>query len=118
MRDSPWRKCVERWLIVNSPILRPGAMRPVVSQPRIAAYPPGATYGPMFLRDFELVWMLRGVADWTCTDGRAMRLRPGIVLLVPPGRQHHFTWDQRRACRHAFIHFQLEPSCDWTGWPL
>jgi len=103
---------------MNSPILRPDAMRPVVGQPRIADYPPGATYGPMFLRDFELVWMLRGVADWTCTDGRAMRLRPGLVLLVPPGRQHHFTWDQRRACRHAFLHFQLEPPCDWTGWPL
>ncbi|HVX45214.1 MAG TPA: AraC family transcriptional regulator [Mycobacteriales bacterium] len=103
---------------MNSIDLRPAALGITAIRPSVADYPAGATYGPMTIGDFELVWMLRGVADWTCDDGRAMQLRPGVVLLVPPGSRHHFTWDRRRACRHGYIHFRIDSRYDRTAWPL
>ena len=103
---------------MNSPGIRPARLRITASRPAIANYPAGATYGPQLLGDFELVWMLRGVAEWSRDDGGELKLRPGVVLLVPPGSRHRFTWDRRRASRHAFVHFRLRTRDNWAGWPL
>jgi AraC-like DNA-binding protein len=57
--------------------------------------------------DFEFVWMLRGQAVFVTAAGE-VPLPPGRLLLVPPGVRHSFTWDQRRASRHGYVHFRPE----------
>lgn len=59
------------------------------------------------IHDYEFVWMLRGQAHLVTADAQA-RLVPGHLLLVPPGIEHGFRWDQRRASRHGYVHFQPE----------
>lgn len=88
--------------------------------PEVAHYPPGATFGPRTLGDFEFVWLLSGAARWT-GDGTGTDLRPGMLLLVRPGVRDHFAWDPDAPTRHAYVHFDLEhPGTlgDPTGWPL
>jgi hypothetical protein len=36
----------------------------VTISPALAYYPPGASYGPRTLTDFELVWLRTGSAQW------------------------------------------------------
>jgi AraC family transcriptional regulator len=81
-------------------------MRAFVSmqRPAIADYPAGARLATRVLDDYELVWMLRGQATLR-TDDNALELRPGLVLLIPPGVRHGFEWDIRRPCRHGYVHF-------------
>jgi hypothetical protein len=59
------------------------------------------------LDDCELVWMLHGRARLTSEHGD-LPLRPGQLLLLPPGVRHGFTWDRTRASRHGYVHFGLE----------
>ena len=77
--------------------------------PSVADYPPGARTGPRVIDDFEFVWMLRGQA-LVLTGDEELALTPGHLLLVPPGVRHGFVWDQHRASRHGFVHFQPEPA--------
>lgn len=41
-----------------------GGIRLVMSGWGVAVYPPGATFGPRQLEDFEFVWLLQGTAEW------------------------------------------------------
>jgi AraC family transcriptional regulator len=87
----------------------------------VAVYPPGATFGPRRLPDFEFVWLLQGTAEWRCELG-SVALGPRSLLLGRPGLQDSFVWDRGRPTRHAYLHFELagrlpqlpDPAC----WPL
>jgi AraC-like DNA-binding protein len=78
-------------------------------------YPPGATFGPRTLDDFELVWLLSGSAVWRCGDA-VEELGPGSLLLGRPGMRDSYTWDRYRTTRHAYVHFALDH--DGANWPL
>ncbi|MEQ7128781.1 helix-turn-helix transcriptional regulator [Actinopolymorpha sp. B11F2] len=99
--------------------------------PEVAHYPPGATFGPRTLVDYEFVWLLAGSARWTCDEPDSTRpeppthrhLRPGTLLLARPGMRDHFAWDPTRASLHAFVHFRVvEADLDTLGppetWPI
>jgi AraC family transcriptional regulator len=86
-----------------------------------AVYPPGGSYGPRVLPDFEFVWTLEGDAVWTC-DGERHAAPPHTAILSRPGMREHYRWDPKRQSRHAFVHFsivkglsKLPPS---ERWPL
>jgi AraC family transcriptional regulator len=87
----------------------------------LAVYPPGATFGPRTLRDFEFVWIIEGDCVWECDGGRHP-VPAGTVLLARPGMRDGFIWDPRRHTRHGYIHFLLERrGADLppeTQWPL
>jgi AraC family transcriptional regulator len=87
----------------------------------VAVYPPGATFGPRRLPDFEFVWLLQGTAEWRYDQGR-IDLRPGSLLLGRPGTVDSFVWDRTVPTRHAYLHFRLdEPLQDLPDpalWPL
>ncbi len=78
-----------------------------MTQALIADYPPGARLDTRVIDDFELVWMLRGQAT-LITDDSESTLTPGLLLLLPPGVRHGFAWDERRPCRHGYVHFRQE----------
>lgn len=91
----------------------------------VAQYPPGATYGPRQLLDFEFVWMLSGSALWRsdAADGQhhSCLIRPGALLLAQPGMIDRFRWDAVRPSVHAFTHFRVDepgPLGDPEAWPL
>lgn len=77
-------------------------------RPAVAAYPPGAGFGPRTLDDFEFVWLLSGSARWR-EHGMAgeLTLAPGHVLLVPCGARDEFRWDPEVSTRHGYVHFTL-----------
>lgn len=82
---------------------------------QVAHYPPGSTYGPRPLRDFEFVWVLRGAARWRVTDtsGGAVRevgLRPGSLALARPGTTDSYAWDDGYPSSHAYVHFDVDPA--------
>jgi AraC family transcriptional regulator len=88
------------------------------AEPRVVDYPPGATFGPRTLRAYELVWLLRGSAVWTCA-GRSEQLVPGSLLLCRPGMSDEFRWDVSLPTRHAYVHFGLDSTPDRAAeWPL
>lgn len=87
----------------------------------IAVYPPGATYGPRAMREYEFVWMLDGDAEYRW--GAEIAAAPcGSIVLCRPGATDFFQWDTRRRTRHAFFHFDvLRLPSDWpppAAWPL
>jgi AraC-like DNA-binding protein len=85
---------------------------------RVAQYAPGSPFGPRQLRDFELVWILSGSATWEYRHPRLPTparhaVRPGDVLIAPPGGVDSYAWDELRPSSHAYIHFDvpdLDPS--------
>lgn len=90
----------------------------------IAVYPPGATFGPRRMRDYELVWMIEGAARYQrrWPDGRqeAYEAPPNSVVLCQPGVIDSFIWDPHRTTRHGYVHFDLPnrrhqwpPQHDW-----
>jgi len=88
-----------------------------------ATYPPGATYGPRTLRDFEFVWILQGVVRWEVEGLAPIEAGPGSVLLARPGMRDRFLWDPAQSTRHGFIHFALtspriEGLDGTSAWPL
>jgi len=82
----------------------------VTISPALAYYPPGASYGPRTLTDFELVWLLTGSAQWH-GGGECARLQlvPGDLLLIPPGTRDEFRWDREVPTRHGYVHFRYDP---------
>ncbi len=84
-------------------------------------YPPGATFGPRRLTDFELVWFISGdcVAH---RNGRAIAAPEGTVLLQAPGTVDAYDWAKDKTTLHGFIHFGLRrPGAGWppvARWPL
>jgi AraC-like DNA-binding protein len=80
----------------------------------IATYPPGATFGPRRMTDFEFVWMIQGDAQYR--RGSALVDAPqGSVVLCRPGAIDAFRWDTARRTRHGFFHFQIQALPE--GWP-
>jgi AraC family transcriptional regulator len=96
-------------------------MRLAVSGSGVAVYPPGATFGPRRLEDFEFVWLLQGTAEWRYELG-SIPLGPNSLLLGRPGITDSFIWDRTRPTRHAYLHFALigQPGQlpDPARWPL
>ena len=96
-------------------------MNLTVSGSGVAVYPPGATFGPRRLPDFEFVWLLQGTAEWRYDQG-SIALTPNALLLGRPGIQDAFLWDRRRPTRHAYLHFKLDGELpelpDPARWPL
>ena len=82
---------------------------PVRPQGRVntAHYPPGATWGPRVLADFELVWILTGSATWTVQLPGEKRhdllLLPGSLALSRPDVVESYAWDPHRHSAHAFV---------------
>ncbi|MEV0808982.1 AraC family transcriptional regulator [Micromonospora sp. NPDC050200] len=84
---------------------------------RVAHYPPGSTYGPVTLHDFEFVWLLSGTSIWQ-SGQRRLHLRPGMLLLTRPGTTHQFSWDAEAPSAHAYVHFSLDAGGDDVAdWP-
>lgn len=87
----------------------------------VATYPPGATYGPRTMRDFEFVWMIEGDAEYTLGDVTVAAPR-GSVVLCRPGSRDFFRWDPKRRTRHGYYHFEVRRHpADWPPpdrWPL
>src|SRR6266498_1072378 len=86
-----------------------------VSGSGVAVYPPGATFGPRRLHDFEFVWLLQGAAEWRYDQG-SITLGPNSLLLARPGIRDSFIWDRTRPTRHAL--FVQGPVPDGDGAPL
>jgi AraC-like DNA-binding protein len=72
----------------------------------IADYPPGSTFGPRRLADWELVWLTSGSATWSRGPHR-LAVAAGQLLLIPPGEPDAFAWDPRRTTRHGYAHFTI-----------
>lgn len=92
-----------------------------VSEPAVGDYPPGATFGPRTLGDFELVWLLSGSATWTYDGTAPHQLRPGTVVVARPGMCDEYRWDENRPSRHGYAHFTLDPmpsGADFPAWPV
>jgi AraC-like DNA-binding protein len=88
----------------------------------VAVYPPGATFGPRHLRDWEFVWLIEGDALYYHNDQTVATPEGSIVLCRPPGVDS-FRWDVARRTRHAYFHFDLSgplpPSWPCVeDWPL
>ncbi len=86
----------------------------------VAIYPPGASFGPRRMRDFEFVWIIEGDAAYT-RDDQTWAAPAGSIVLCLPDTVDAFKWDQRRATRHAYFHFDIEQTPpDWPPvkqWP-
>lgn len=80
----------------------------------IAAYPPGTSFGPRLLYDFEFLWIMEGCAQAEF-DKQRFAASPGTVLLGRPGMSQRFDWDQHQRTIHAFFHFSFDYSA--AGWP-
>jgi AraC-like DNA-binding protein len=78
-----------------------------ISSPAVAAYPPGATFGPRELADYELVWMMEGNAQYIL-NGSVMSAPEGSFILCLPGCVDAFRWDTKRHTRHGFCHFYFD----------
>jgi AraC-like DNA-binding protein len=82
----------------------------VTVSPALAYYPPGTSYGPRTLTDYELVWLRTGSARWHGGGkGAPLRLVPGDLLLIPPGTRDEFRWDRQVPTRHGYVHFLSGP---------
>lgn len=87
----------------------------------MAIYPPGATFGPRRMRDYEFVWIIEGDAQYH-RDDQTWAAPAGSIVLCRPDATDAFTWDQKRQTRHAYFHFDVDaiPS-DWPpreAWPV
>lgn len=84
----------------------------------IAAYPPGASFGPRQMRDCEFVWLLQGDAEYRWGE-ITVAAPEGSVILCRPGATDFFQWDRCRRTRHAYFHFQAwRVPEDFSDWPL
>ncbi len=81
----------------------------------VATYPPGASYGPRILRNWEFVWMLEGDAVYRRAD-QSVDAPVGSLVLCRPGATDFFRWDPGRSTRHAYFHFELNGQFP-SAWP-
>ncbi len=58
---------------------------------------------------FQLVWILRGSAEWWA-DGVLHTLLPGQLVLVRPGTRDHWWWDRDDPTTHGYAYFTLAGS--------
>lgn len=87
----------------------------------IAAYPPGATFGPRLLFDFEFIWLITGSAKCSFDD-KSFDAPADSVLLGRPGITDRYDWDTKERTILAFFHFSFDYSeGDWPplkDWPI
>jgi AraC family transcriptional regulator len=100
---------------------QPSNIELLVGNAGIAAYPPGAKFGPRLLHDFEFVWIIEGHATANF-DGQTVDAPVGTVLLGRPGMTDRYDWDPARRTIQAFFHFSFDYSDPvWPplkDWPL
>ena len=88
--------------------------------PGVATYPPGATFGPRRMSEFEWVWLIDGHARYR-HNALWVEAPPSSIVLCRPG-EDFFEWDARQRTRHAFFHFEVaQTPSDWPpvgSWPL
>jgi AraC family transcriptional regulator len=87
----------------------------------IASYPPGATFGPRLLFDFEFLWIITGSAKCRFND-KTFTPDAGSVILGRPGMTDRYDWDTQQRTLLAFFHFSFDYSeGDWPelkDWPV
>lgn len=87
----------------------------------LVTYPPGTTFGPRVLRDFEIVWIIEGEVVYHY-NGQSVETPPGSIVLCQPGFRDAFTWDVTRPTRHGFAHFAIDEPPEDLGpvdqWPV
>ena len=81
---------------------------------QVATYPPGATFGPRRLRDWEFVWLLEGDAEYRRNEVLYPAPQGSLVLCQPPATDS-FRWDTTRRTRHAYFHFERDGETP-PGW--
>ncbi len=86
----------------------------LLSAAGITAYPPGATFGPRLLYDFEFIWIIDGHARGSF-DEQHFEAPPGTILLGRPGLTQRFDWDPHKRTIHAHFHFSFDYAV--PGWP-
>ena len=88
----------------------------------LAAYPPGASFGPRMPQDYEFVWIIEGSAEYRRGDQPVVAAPSGSLLLCHPGITDRFQWDPHQRTRHGYFHFQVEAVPDvWScpeQWPI
>lgn len=90
----------------------------------VAIYPPGATFGPRQMSDYEFVWIMEGDAEYRWGATTVAAPEGSIVLCRPSsdGGTDAFRWDRERRTRHAYFHFNvLAVPAHWPKpdrWPL
>ena len=93
----------------------------LVGSAGIAAYPPGATFGPRLLYDFQFLWIIEGniAANF---DQKKISALPDTILLGRPGMTDRYDWDRERRTILAYLHFSFDYSApEWPPlkeWPL
>lgn len=116
-------RLAETFLKITSPLVISATdrLRFTFNHSGLAVYPPGATFGPRLLRDFEFVWIIAGNVEWD-VDGQTINAPPGTVLLARPGHHDGFRWDSKSRTRHGFFHFQIHQNGAklpaQSTWPL
>lgn len=87
----------------------------------IATYPPGATFEPRQLVNYEFVWVIEGDVEYQWEQNKVFAPAGTIFLCRPPAIDF-FRWDQRRFTRHAYFHFEITNTPeDWPPqeeWPI
>ncbi len=106
----------------SSKTVRANALRmDLCGPPAIATYPPGATFGPRRLVNYEFVWIMEGQVAYQWGQHR-LEAPPGSLILCRPPATDYFQWDRQHLTRHAYFHFDVaELPTDWPlpdDWPL
>jgi AraC-like DNA-binding protein len=87
----------------------------------VATYPPGATFGPRTMRDYEFVWIIEGEVEYRW-GAQSVAAPSGAIVLCRPGAVDFFRWDPRQRTRHGYFHFNiLAAPRHWppqAQWPL
>ncbi len=87
----------------------------------VVTYPPGASFGPRRMRDYEFVWIMEGSAEYRWEE-QTVLAPPGSIVLCRPGTSDFFQWDRHTRTRHAYFHFSITTTLpDWPmleDWPL
>lgn len=78
-----------------------------VTNAGIVVYPPGATFGPRKLDDFEFVWIIEGNAT-VQLDQIKFDAPAGTILLSRPGMTDRYDWATDQRTVHAFFHFDFK----------
>jgi AraC family transcriptional regulator len=97
------------------------SLRVTLTSTGVATYPPGATFGPREMRDYEFVWVTEGESEYRWGDV-VVPAPPGSIVLCRPGARDAFRWDPHHRTRHAYFHFNIEQRpATWPAeetWPL
>ena len=85
----------------------------------VVTYPPGASFGPRRMNDYEFVWIIEGDGEYR-RGKQTIPAPAGSIVLCRPGETDFFRWDPHRRTQHAYFHFNIErwpkqwpPEADW-----